>query len=128
MRPRSRTGQEIARRVSIRRCASQSVEGECVTSILAGIGWDMVGAASAASFYVPLSKVRTWSWETMWTVAGLFSWVLLPLLVSICLLPDFRSFYAALDSRTVFLAFLFGAMWGIGNVSFGLAIRYLGMS
>ena len=99
-----------------------------MASVIAGIGWDMVGAISAATFYVPLSKVKKWSWETMWTVAGFFSWVLLPLCVTLCLLPNFWSFYTALDSRVVLLAFAFGAMWGIGNVSFGLTIRYLGMS
>lgn len=96
--------------------------------VVVGIGWDMVGALSAATFYVPLSKVKRWSWETMWTVAGLFSWVLLPLCVSASLLPNFWSFYTALDSRTILTAFVFGALWGVGNVSFGLTIRYLGVS
>ena len=49
-------------------------------------------------------------------------------LVSLFLLPDFRAFYAGLDSSVVLKAFLFGCMWGIGNVSYGLTMRYLGMS
>jgi L-rhamnose-H+ transport protein len=88
----------------------------------------MVGAASAASFYAPIGKVKRWSWETTWAVAGIFSWVLLPICVSLALLPDFRAFYAGLDSDTVMKAFLFGGMWGIGNVNYGLTMRYLGMS
>src|SRR4051794_6943865 len=88
----------------------------------------MVGAASAASFYAPIGRVRKWSWETTWAVAGLFSWVLLPILVSMFLLPDFRGFYAGLDSDTVVKAALFGCMWGVGNVNYGLTMRYLGMS
>ena len=96
--------------------------------IIAGIGWHLVGAASAASFYAPLARVRNWSWETTWAVAGLFSWILLPLAVSAALLPDFWGFYRALDANVVRQAFLFGAMWGIGNVSYGLTMRYLGMS
>ena len=51
-------------------------------ALLAGIGWHMVGAASAASFYAPIGKVKRWSWETTWAVAGIFSWVLLPIGVS----------------------------------------------
>jgi L-rhamnose-H+ transport protein len=88
----------------------------------------MVGAASAASFYAPIGKVRKWSWETTWAVAGVFSWVLLPIAVSLFLLPDFRAFYAALDSSVVLKACLFGCMWGVGNVNYGLTMRYLGMS
>ncbi|HLI03371.1 MAG TPA: L-rhamnose/proton symporter RhaT [Terracidiphilus sp.] len=96
--------------------------------ILEGIGWHMVGAAAAASFYAPIEKVRKWSWETTWAVAGLFSWILLPIGVSLLLLPDFHGFYAALPAGLLWRVVLFGAMWGAGNVSYGLTMRYLGMS
>lgn len=99
-----------------------------MNSIVSGIGWHMVGAASAASFYAPIGRVKRWSWETTWAVAGIFSWVLLPIVVSLFLLPDFWRFYAGLDSGTVTKAFLFGCMWGVGNVNYGLTMRYLGMS
>jgi L-rhamnose-H+ transport protein len=99
-----------------------------VTGIITGIAWHMVGAASAASFYAPISKVKRWTWESTWAVAGIFSWVLLPICVSAILLPDFRAFYGSLDSAVVLKAFLFGCMWGVGNVSYGLTMRYLGMS
>jgi L-rhamnose-H+ transport protein len=97
-------------------------------TIIAGIGWHMVGAASAASFYAPIGKVTKWSWETTWAIAGFFSWILLPIGVSAFLLPDFAGFYRSLDRDVVTRAFLFGAMWGVGNVSYGLTMRYLGMS
>ena len=96
--------------------------------IIAGIGWHMVGAACAASFYAPIGKVKQWSWETTWAVAGVFSWVLLPIIVSAFLLPDFAGFYRSLDASVFWKAFLFGGMWGIGNVSYGLTMRYLGLS
>jgi L-rhamnose-H+ transport protein len=88
----------------------------------------MVGALSAASFYAPIGKVKRWSWETTWAVAGIFSWVLLPIGVSLYFLPDFKAFYAGLDSNTFLKAFLFGCMWGVGNVNYGLTMRYLGMA
>jgi L-rhamnose-H+ transport protein len=97
-------------------------------SILAGIGWHLIGAASAASFYAPIEKVKRWSWETTWAVAGLFSWILLPIGVSLFLLPDFHGFYASMDSHLLLKVALFGAMWGVGNVSYGLTMRHLGMS
>jgi L-rhamnose-H+ transport protein len=99
-----------------------------VTGIITGIGWHMVGAASAASFYAPISKVKRWTWEATWAVAGIFSWVLLPICVSAILVPHFRAFYASLDPTVVLRTFLFGCMWGVGNVSYGLTMRYLGMS
>ena len=97
-------------------------------SIIAGIGWHMVGAASAASFYAPIEKVKKWSWETTWAVAGIFSWILLPSGVSFLLLPHYGAFYASIPSAVLWKVALFGAMWGIGNVNYGLTMRYLGMS
>ena len=97
-------------------------------SIIAGIGWHLIGAASAASFYAPIEKVKRWSWETTWAVAGFFSWILLPIGVSLFLLPDFQSFYASMGPHLLLKVALFGAMWGIGNVSYGLTMRHLGMS
>ncbi len=96
--------------------------------ILAGIGWHMVGAASAAAFYAPIGKVRKWSWETTWAVAGFFSWILLPISVSYLLLPDIYDFYGSINSHTLLKVALFGAMWGVGNVSYGLTMRHLGIS
>ncbi len=96
--------------------------------ILAGIGWHIVGAACAASFYAPIEKVKRWSWETTWAIAGFFSWILLPIGVSLLLLPDFRGFYASMDAHLLLKVALFGAMWGVGNVSYGLTMRHLGMS
>lgn len=99
-----------------------------MASIIAGIGWHMVGAASAASFYAPIEKVRRWSWETTWAVAGIFSWVLLPIGVSLLLLPHFAAFYAGIPTAVLWKVALYGAMWGVGNVNYGLTMRYLGMS
>src|ERR1700723_4347483 len=99
-----------------------------MTSMIMGIGWHMVGAASAASFYAPIEKVKRWSWETTWAVAGFFSWILLPIGVSLFLLPDFQGFYATMGPHLLLKVALFGAMWGVGNVSYGLTMRHLGMS
>lgn len=99
-----------------------------MSAIVSGIGWHMVGAAAAASFYAPIEKVRKWSWETTWAVAGIFSWVLLPIIVSVILLPSFFGFYGGISNDVLAKTFLFGCMWGIGNVNYGLTMRYLGMS
>ena len=88
----------------------------------------MVGAASAAAFYAPIEKVKKWSWETTWAVAGFFSWILLPIGVSMLLLPDFHGFYASMDTQMLMKVAFFGAMWGIGNISYGLTMRHLGIS
>lgn len=97
-------------------------------AIAMGILWHLVGAASAACFYAPFKKVQRWSWETMWAVGGFVSWIVLPWAVSATLLPDFWSYYGSFGASTLLPVFLFGAMWGIGNINYGLTMRYLGMS
>ena len=97
-------------------------------AVMLGILWHLAGAASAACFYAPFKKVRRWSWETMWSIGGLMSWLILPWAVSYVLLPDFWRYYSSFDLSTLLPVFLFGAMWGIGNVNYGLTMRYLGMS
>ncbi|MEN3258116.1 L-rhamnose/proton symporter RhaT [Sodalis endosymbiont of Spalangia cameroni] len=98
------------------------------SSIVLGIFWHFIGAASAACFYAPFKKVRHWSWETMWSLGGFFSWVILPWVISWMLLPDFWAYYRSFPWSTLLPVFLFGAMWGVGNINYGLTMRYLGMS
>lgn len=97
-------------------------------AILLGIMWHFIGATSAACFYAPFKKVRNWSWETMWSVGGVMSWLVLPWTISAILLPHFWSYYSSFSLSTLAPVFLFGAMWGIGNINYGLTMRYLGMS
>lgn len=99
-----------------------------MASIAAGIAWHTLGSAMAASFYAPIEKVRKWSWETTWAVAGFFSWILLPISVAYILLPDFHAFYASQPVGLLVKVTLFGTIWGVGNVSYGLTMRNLGMS
>jgi hypothetical protein len=47
-------------------------------AITMGIFWHLIGAASAACFYAPFKKVKHWSWETMWSIGGIVSWLILP--------------------------------------------------
>jgi L-rhamnose-H+ transport protein len=103
-------------------------KGKRMTSIVAGIGWHVIGAGMAASFYAPIEKVKKWSWETTWALAGIFSWILLPIGVSLILLPNFGGFFASMGTPLLWKVALFGAMWWVGNVSYGLTMRYLGMS
>ena len=97
-------------------------------AITMGILWHLIGAASAACFYAPFKQVKKWSWETMWSVGGVVSWIILPWLISALLLPDFWAYYSSFSLSTLLPVFLFGAMWGIGNINYGLTMRYLGMS
>ena len=39
-----------------------------------------LGAFCQSSSYVPINKIKSWSWESYWIVQGVFAWLLFPLL------------------------------------------------
>jgi len=94
----------------------------------AGVGLHAAGGVAHGSFYVPLKKVRAWAWESAWLVQGFTAWIIMPWLVAG--LSGAHPWLALSQSsgRTILLTFLFGAMWGAGSLTFGLSVRYLGMS
>ena len=96
-----------------------------------GVILHAIGGLAAASFYIPYKKVKYWSWETYWLVGGFFSWIIAPWILAMIFVPDtpkvlLESFQT--QPGAVLWAYLFGAMWGIGGLTFGLTMRYLGIA
>jgi len=77
---------------------------------------------------VPYRRVRNWAWETYWLVGGFFSWIIAPWVLGLALTNDLMGVLGRTSGRTLFYAWFFGAMWGFGGLTFGLTMRYLGMS
>lgn len=87
-----------------------------------------VGSACAASFYVPIKKVRKWSWESYWIVQGVFSWIIAPWVFALLTVPRVGCVLNAPPVSALLNAMLFGALWGVGGLTFGLSMRYLGVA
>ncbi len=95
---------------------------------LLGTGLHAIGGASAASCYLPNTQTRQWSWGTFWLVQALFAWVIMPLIVGWLTVPDFFAILNDAPSKPFWAAFLLGAAYGFGGMSFGKAINYIGYS
>ena len=93
-----------------------------------GLFFHSLGGFASGSFYIPYRKIQVWSWESAWIVGGVFSWILVPLLAAYLTIPGFMDIIVNMDANTLFWTFSFGVFWGIGGLTFGLAMRYLGMS
>ena len=89
-----------------------------------------IGAFCQSSSYVPINKIKDWSWESFWLVQGLFAWLLFPLLGALLAVPSGHSLFEiyAQYPKESLLTILFGALWGIGGLTFGLSMRYLGVA
>lgn len=93
-----------------------------------GVFLHAIGGFAAGSFYIPYKKVRGWAWETYWLVGGFFSWIIVPWIVGSLTCPGLIGVLRSASGKTVLWTYLFGVMWGIGGLTFGLSMRYLGMS
>src|SRR6201981_2163806 len=93
-----------------------------------GVFLHWLGGLASASFYVPYRGVRRWSWETYWLVGGLFSWIIAPWFVGHLMTQDLLAVLSEASTSALFWAFFFGLLWGVGGLTFGLTMRYLGLS
>lgn len=98
--------------------------------IIIGLLIIAVGAFCQSSSYVPINKIKNWSWESYWIVQGVFAWLVFPFLGALLAVPDGHSLfevYAAHPSDALWAMF-FGVLWGVGGLTFGLSMRYLGVA
>jgi L-rhamnose-H+ transport protein len=93
-----------------------------------GVLFHFIGGFASGSFYIPYKKVKRWSWESYWLVGGIFSWLLVPPLAAILTVPSFAQIIGRTEGVTLSITYLMGLLWGIGGLTYGLGIRYLGMS
>ena len=89
-----------------------------------------VGSFCQSSSYVPIKKVKEWSWESFWLVQGIFAWLVFPLLGALLAVPAGSSLGEVLstDPSAAFKAAGYGVLWGVGGLTFGLSMRYLGVA
>ena len=95
---------------------------------LIGVVYHWLGGLASGSFYVPYRRVKLWAWETYWLVGGFFSWIIMPWLLAALMTNDLLSVLRESPARDLFWAYTFGVLWGLGGLTFGLTMRYLGMS
>ncbi|MBP7497082.1 MAG: L-rhamnose/proton symporter RhaT [Bacteroidales bacterium] len=95
---------------------------------LLGVILIAIGGFASGSFYLPLKMIKKWKWETSWIVNGIFAWLLVPWLVAWITVPSLLNVVGSAPSSSILLACFFGLLWGIGGLTFGLALRYLGMA
>jgi len=95
---------------------------------LLGVFLHWLGGLASASFYVPFRRVKGWAWETYWLVGGIFSWIIAPWLLALTITHDLADVLRAASPASLFWTFFFGVLWGLGGLTFGLTMRYLGMS
>lgn len=93
-----------------------------------GTGLHAIGGISASTCYLPSNGTKNWSWGTFWIVQAFFAWLIMPLILGWLTVPGFFNILANAPSKSFWMAFLLGGVYGFGGMSFGLAIKHIGYS
>src|SRR6187402_2894118 len=93
--------------------------------VILGVIFHFIGGFASGSFYMPYKKVKGWNWESFWIVGGIFSWFIVPPLAAWLTIPHFAEIIKQASASTIGIAYLFGVLWGIGGLTYGLGVRYL---
>lgn len=96
--------------------------------IILGVLFHFLGGFASGSFYMAFKKVKGWAWESYWVIGGIFSWLVIPPLAAVITLPGFSDIIKEADTGVLTVTFIMGVLWGIGGLTYGLGIRFLGMS
>jgi L-rhamnose-H+ transport protein len=93
-----------------------------------GVLYHWLGGLASGSFYVPYRGVKKWAWETFWLAGGFFSWIIAPWFFGLLMTKDLLAVLRETPGTVLFWTFFFGLLWGVGGLTFGLTMRYLGLS
>jgi L-rhamnose-H+ transport protein len=96
--------------------------------VIFGVIFHFIGGFASGSFYIPYKKVKGWAWESFWIVGGIFSWLIVPPLAAWLTIPGFTDIIKQTHGNILLLTYFFGLLWGIGGLTYGLGVRYLGVS
>jgi L-rhamnose-H+ transport protein len=96
--------------------------------VVLGVLFHFIGGFASGSFYIPFKKVKGWQWESYWIIGGLFSWLIVPPLAAWLTIPGFADIIRGEQASVLWLTYFFGVLWGIGGLTYGLGVRYLGVS
>jgi len=96
--------------------------------VILGVIFHFIGGFASGSFYMPYKKVRQWNWESYWIVGGLFSWLIVPPIAAYLTIPHFMDIITGTSTDVLRSTFIMGLLWGIGGLTYGLGVRYLGVA
>lgn len=96
--------------------------------VLLGLLIIAIGSFGQSSSYVPIKKIKSWEWENFWLVQGIFAWLVFPLLGALLAVPEGGFLFSLLSSGGALKAIVYGVLWGVGGLTFGLSMRYLGVA
>ncbi|ADV82283.1 L-rhamnose/proton symporter RhaT [Terriglobus saanensis] len=95
---------------------------------LIGVIYHWIGGFASATNFIPFRGIKRWSWEVYWLIQGFAAWIVAPLVLCSIFVPHTATILMEAPRHTIYLAMFWGILWGVGGITFGLSIRYLGLA
>lgn len=86
-----------------------------------------LGGLAGAVFALPFKKVKGWAYESYWLFYAVFGLVIFPWALTLATVPNLATVLRETPGAVLARCFGFGALWGLGGLTWGLMIRYLGI-
>ena len=86
-----------------------------------------LGGLAGATFLLPARGVKGWSYETWWLCYCLIGHICCPAIICWIAVPDFWNVVRSAPGTAIAQCVFFGAIWGVGGLTWGLMVRYLGI-
>jgi L-rhamnose-H+ transport protein len=93
-----------------------------------GVIYHWIGGLASASNFIPFRGIKRWSWEIYWIIQGVAAWIVAPMVLALLLVPHLFAILHTAPSASIYYACFWGVLWGVGGLTFGLSIRYLGIA
>lgn len=96
-----------------------------------GVIYHWIGGFASATNFIPFRAIKRWSWEIYWLIQGFAAWIVAPIVLAWIFVPNLSTVLHTAyqqDPSSIRYAILWGVLWGMGGLTFGLAIRYLGIA
>src|ERR1700679_26068 len=93
-----------------------------------GVLYHWIGGVASATHFIPFRGIKRWSWEIYWLIQGFAAWIVAPIVLAYIFVPNVAGILHAAPSSSIYYALFWGSLWGVGGLTFGLAIRYLGIA
>ena len=92
-----------------------------------GVAIVTLGGLAGAVFYIPFKKVKNWAWESYWMIYAVVGLIVVPWVLAYITSPNFLEVIRQTPNKELVYCCLCGAAWGVGGLTWGLMIRYLGV-
>jgi L-rhamnose-H+ transport protein len=93
-----------------------------------GVVYHWIGGFASATNFIPFRGIKRWSWEIYWIIQGFAAWIVAPLVLCSLFVPHPFAILGQVPAATIEWTIFWGALWGMGGITFGLSIRYLGLA